>query len=296
MGDEGARPRGGGGSDRLTAAGPLRTAVALAKCSHPDAVAAVTVLCGLLASTTGRGPLGTVAVVSAVLAGQLFVGWQNDYLDRVRDAAAERGDKPLAAGRVNPRTVRAAAAVALVAAVFLSLLSGGAAAAAHYVGIAMAVLYNLGLKATPASVVPYAIAFALLPAFITLGPPIQRPPAAWAAPTGAALGAGAHFMQVLPDLDRERAEGVGGLPQLLGARASAITGAALLSLAVVLVSFGPTRQPSAPVLAATGLSVAVVAGVAAVALTRRTKLAFRLTLVAAFSLLLAYAAGPRTLV
>jgi heme O synthase-like polyprenyltransferase len=54
-------------------------------------------------------------VVLAVLAGQLFVGWSNDYLDRRLDAEAGREDKPLARGELEPRTVAIAAAVALVA-------------------------------------------------------------------------------------------------------------------------------------------------------------------------------------
>ena len=56
----------------------MRTLWALARCSHPEPVVMVTAVCGVLAILAGRA-WGTVWVVLAVLAGQLFVGWTNDY-------------------------------------------------------------------------------------------------------------------------------------------------------------------------------------------------------------------------
>src|SRR5260221_14646814 len=101
----------------------MRTIVALARSSHPEPVVAVTALSGSLALTAGRG-LGTLWVVLAVLAGQLFVGWANDYLDRSRDPAAAPPDKPLATHALTPRTVGVAALAAPAAAAPLSLPSG----------------------------------------------------------------------------------------------------------------------------------------------------------------------------
>ena len=54
-------------------------------------------------------PAGGVLLTGlAVLAGQLSIGWSNDLLDRSRDVAAGRSDKPLATGAADPRTVRRA--------------------------------------------------------------------------------------------------------------------------------------------------------------------------------------------
>src|ERR1051326_7865450 len=67
----------------------MRTLWALVRCSHPGPVVLVTAVCGALALFAGRR-WGTVWVVLAVLAGQLFVGWTNDYIDRARDRDAQR--------------------------------------------------------------------------------------------------------------------------------------------------------------------------------------------------------------
>jgi len=123
-----------------------------------------------LAGLVGRG-WGCVAVALAVLAGQLSVGWSNDWLDAARDGATRRTTKPIVAGLVSAQEVKVAALLAAFAAVPLSLLSGWRAAVVHLVAIASAWAYNAGLKATRLSPLPYVISFALLPAFVTLGPP-----------------------------------------------------------------------------------------------------------------------------
>ena len=196
---------------------------------------AVTAAAGLLALGAGRGA-GTTWVVLAVLAGQLFVGWSNDYLDRARDRAAGRKDKPVAAGEIEPRAVGVAAFAALVAAVPLSLASGVAATIVHLVGIASATAYNLGLKATVFSPVPYAISFGLVPAFVTLGLAESHWPPGWVMAAAALIGVGGHFAQARPDVEQDRAQQVLGLPQLVGARASGIMAAAFLAAAAILIA------------------------------------------------------------
>ena len=248
----------------------MGTFAALVRCSHPEPVVAVTAVTTLLALSAGRGA-GAAWVALAVLAGQLFVGWSNDYLDRERDRAAGRADKPLAQDHLEPRTVALAALVAIIAALPLSLASGVAATAAHLAAIAAATAYNLGLKATALSVAPYAFAFALLPAFVTLGLPAGRWPPAWALAAGGLIGAGAHFTQVLPDIESDRRQHLLGLPQRIGPRASAMLAAALLASAAAVIAAG-TNNP-VPLLVTTPLAVGV-------ALVRRTA-AFRLTLAAA---------------
>ena len=249
---------------------------------------AVTAVSGALALSVGRGMGGSAVTTAAVLAGQLFVGWNNDYLDRESDARAGRRDKPVATGEIRPGLVRNASWAALLAAIGLSLLSGGAAAFAHFAALAMASLYNLGLKRTPVSIVPYAVAFALLPAFITLGPPVSHPPPAWMTSAGALIGSGAHFTQVLPDIAADRLQGSRGLPQLAGGRLSPLLAAALLAVAVLVVAFGPSRTPAPPALAASAVALAAVAGSLAAAFTARPRLAFRLTLLTLPALLVAY--------
>jgi len=215
----------------------MRTVWALVRCSHPEPVVTVTAVCGVLAVLAGRG-WGTVWVVLAVLAGQLFVGWSNDYVDRHRDAEGARADKPLARREVPERTVLTAAAVAGLAAVPLSLASGIAATLVHLVGIASATAYNLGLKATVFSVVPYAVSFAMVPAFITLGLTHPHWPPAWVTVAASLTGVGGHFAQARPDVERDRRQRVLGLPQMVGDRASGLLAALFLVAGAAVIAYG----------------------------------------------------------
>ena len=249
-------------------------------------------MAGLLALAAGRG-WGALWTVAAVGAGQLAVGWSNDWLDRDRDRARGRADKPLAVGEVQPATVRNAAALALTACVPLSLVSGAASALTHFVTIGSALAYNAGLKSRPLSFLPYAVSFGLGPAVVTLGPPLHRWPHPWVMIAAALIGVGGHFAQVLTDIPSDRLEGVRGLPQLLGQRASAMAAALLLLAATLLEAVAPGPEPIS--MAALALATVGAAGIVASALTGRTNLAFRLTLGVAVIAVLALLLGGRGL-
>lgn len=212
---------------------------ALLRATHAAPTVAVTVFATVLAAAAGRGPAGTAWVAAAVLAGQCSIGWANDYVDRERDARVGRRDKPIAVGAVPARVVGAAALGAVALTVPLSFASGAAAGTAHVAAVALGWAYDLGLKATPWSVVPYAGAFGLLPMFVSLGLPGAPAGPWWWGVGGALLGAGAHFLNALPDLADDAATGVCGLPQRLGARPSLLLGAGLLGLGVAVVGVGP---------------------------------------------------------
>jgi 4-hydroxybenzoate polyprenyltransferase len=248
----------------------------------------VTLVASLLAIAAGRGLRGTLIVGAAVFCGQLSVGWSNDYLDADLDREQRRTDKPLVTGEVDRRTVGISSVVALLAAVPLSLAAGTAAAGAHFVALGSAFLYNAGFKRTPLSVLPYAVAFGLLPAFITLGPPPNHFPAVWATVAAALAGAGAHFTQALPDIAPDRASGIFGLPQMLGPELSAMMGAVLLATAAAVVALG---APSPVLNAAFGATVVLMFGTLVTALAGRLRVAFRLTLAAAAVVAIAIVLG-----
>ncbi|MFE3453139.1 UbiA family prenyltransferase [Nonomuraea sp. NPDC059194] len=211
----------------------------LAGSCHPGPVVAVTVLVTVLAVASGRDPAGCALVAAAVLTGQLSIGWCNDAVDASRDAAAGRTGKPIVAGMVNVRTVRGAAIVALALCVPLSLASGWAAGGVHLAGVGAAWAYDLGVKATVLSWLPYAVGFGALPAFVTLGLPGRPWPAWWAVLAAALLGVGAHLANVLPDIWADLAAGVRGLPQRLGPVLVSVLVPLPLLAATALLSFGP---------------------------------------------------------
>jgi len=221
------------------------SAPGLLRAAHAPPAAAVTVLVTALAAAWGRDPGGTVLVALAVLSGQLSVGWSNDVIDLRRDLAAGRLDKPLVTGVVPARVVAVAAGCSLLLCVPLSLARDPLAGAAHLAGVAAAWAYNLGVKRTVLSWLPYALGFALLPAFVTLGLPGQPRPPLWLLGAGALLGVGAHAANVLPDIDADLAAGVRGLPQRLGRRGARLLGASALAGASVLLVLGPPGAPGA---------------------------------------------------
>ncbi|MEU8260927.1 UbiA family prenyltransferase [Micromonospora sp. NPDC048999] len=216
----------------------------LVKASHPEPAAAVTVVAGLLAAGVGHRPAGVAAVVLTVLASQLAVGWSNDALDAHRDAAVGRTDKPAASGVVQRRHLAYAAVAAAVATPLVALLTGGVAAACATVGLVSALLYNWPLKSTPVSVLPYAVSFGALPAFVVLALPGAPSPPVWLVAAAACLGAGAHFANVLPDLADDARTGVHGLPHRLGPAGSRLAAAGLLFAATVILVVGPPGPPS----------------------------------------------------
>jgi protoheme IX farnesyltransferase len=239
-------------------------ALALVRACHPEPTVAVTAMVTALAVTAGRDAWGVLLVAAAVLTGQLSIGWLNDALDAGRDAAVARADKPVAAGEVSVRTVAVASAVAAAACVPLSFASGVLAGAVHLVAVAAGWAYDLGVKATRWSVVPYLVCFGLLPVFVVLGLPGAPLPPWWLPTAGALLGAGAHFANVLPDLADDAATGVRGLPHRLGARGCrAAAGLLLLAATVVLALAAPLPALLAwavPVLAALVLAAGFRAG------------------------------------
>jgi 4-hydroxybenzoate polyprenyltransferase len=215
---------------------------ALALSCHPIPSLAVTALTAGLAGLAGLPLDRGILVTSAIFTGQLSIGWSNDYIDAQRDAAVRRSDKPVASGAVAPRVAGIAAGVALVLMLALSGALGWPGGGAALVATACGWAYNLGLKATVLSWLPYAIAFGMLAAVATLSASAPRWPAPWALAAGALLGVAAHLANVLPDLGQDAATGVRGLPHRLGPKATALGGAGLLLAASAVILFGAGGQ------------------------------------------------------
>ena len=216
----------------------------LVRASHPEPAVAVTSVAGLLAWGVGHQPSGVAAVAATVLATQLAVGWANDWLDATRDTHVGRADKPLTSGDVSRRAVGAAAVLAAVATGPIALTTNPTAALWITLALLSALLYNWPLKFTAASVLPYAFSFGALPAFVVLALPGAPAPPVWLVAAGSLLGAGAHFANVLPDLDDDARTGVRGLPHRIGPAWSRLAAATLLLAATAALVFGPAGAPS----------------------------------------------------
>ena len=273
-----------------------RTAAALALSSHPGPSLAVTAVSVTLGIAVGLDPLHVATLGVAFLLGQLSVGLSNDWIDAERDRAVGRTDKPVAAGRVGIGTVRAASFATAIAAILLTLPLGWLATLAHTLFIVSAWTYNLGLKNTPVSVVPYIVSFGLLPMIATLARPTPAAAAAWALALGALLGVAAHFANVLPDFDDDARTGISGLPHRLGRAASGVVIWASLAAGAIAAFFGPAGGKTA--LQWIGLALTLLLAVAIALVLRRppTRLLFQLIIAAALvNVVLLSFSGPRLL-
>lgn len=265
----------------------------LLRATHLGPSVAVTAMAaGLVAASGGTGSR-TILVAAAVLAGQFSVGWANDYLDRGRDRAAGRGDKPIVAGEVSDGAVWIAARTALGLCAVLSLALGVIAGLVHLAAVALGWSYDLGLKGTVASPLPYAAAFGLLPVFVGLVAGGRAP--GWAVAGAALLGAGAHFTNTLPDAAHDARTGVRGLPQRWGPRVSAVVGALLLGAGGAVAGAGLHRVGALGPLGWVALAACavLVTGVLVVGWLRATRLAFTLSIGAGIAVVVLLAgAGP----
>ena len=244
--------------DHRDAARRSRVAWDLLRAGHPGPSLTGTLVASLLAWGSGYGLAGTLVVAVAILSGQLSIAWCNDAHDAEADASVGRQDKPAATGQLPVGLVWAAAVAGLVVTVPASVLAAGwLGGAAHVGAVMLAWSYNLWLHRTAWSFLPFAAAFALLPAFVTLGADPSRWPAMWSLVAFASLGVVAHLVNGLRDLDIDRKAGVGGVVTRLGAGPSRLlTLVGVLCAGVATASAtGTAPHPSAWVLPATGFAV-----------------------------------------
>jgi len=164
--------------------------------------------------------LKSFEIAIAILAGQFVVGWSNDLIDYPLDKAAARSNKPLVSGKISQSLLKKYILLAATSALVFSLLGplGIKGTAIHLLGLLSATFYNLKLKRNIFSPLPYVFSFGAMPwaVYVAAGkhPPVRIY-------LGFALFATAfHFLNVLKDLDFDIAQGVLGLPQRIGRKAS----------------------------------------------------------------------------
>jgi 4-hydroxybenzoate polyprenyltransferase len=260
--------------------------LALVVATHPLPCLAVTALVTALAISAGiHGRSALLA--GAVLCGQLSVGWSNDAIDAPLDRQAARPDKPIATGAVSRRTVAWCAGIALAADVPLSLSLGRRPGLFHLAAVGLAWSYNLGLKRTVVSPVPYAVAFGLVPVVVAAMLPGAPAPAGVLIIGGACCGVAAHFANTVGDAAEDAMTGVRGLPQRLGPARSTIIAGGFIGLAVLCVLNAAGAHPLTVTASVVDVAIALILPIA-LRLPRLRRLAFRLVIIAVAVLVVAF--------
>ena len=209
--------------------------LALIRSSHPIPCLAVSLFAAVFALGLGFSLERSLLVFFVVLLQQISVGLSNDWLDSKQDLRAGRKDKPAANGLVKVSELRTWSLVAAVLAQSSAFYFGFGAAILMFAMLAAGWAYNLGMKASWSSAIPYLVGFGLVPVFVGLSAEVPIWVEPWVVLMAALLGVSAHFANVLPDIEADKLNGVNALPHILGQRISALVIAATTLVATLLV-------------------------------------------------------------
>lgn len=184
-----------------------------------------------IAVVAGASPGRVLLLAAAMLVLQLAIGAANDWADAPADATAQPG-KPIPAGLVARRTAGVMAIVLATAGLLLAATAGILALATAAGGLAAGLAYDLRLKGTRWSWLPYAVGIPLLPAFAWAGATGELPAALGIlVPVAAIAGAGLAIANALADLEHDRAAGIDTIATALGPTRARAVGAGLMAAA-----------------------------------------------------------------
>jgi len=167
-----------------------RTSFALLRLAHPLPTMLNAVAAAALATVAGAGASAAALAALTMLGVHTCVGASNDYLDRHRDSG--RHEKPIASGELRPHAGLLLAALGLAVGLAAAAQVSLPTLALAVCGACIGVLYNVWLKRTALSWLPFALGVSIIPAFAwsTVGREIPAPVLALslaALPGGAAL-------------------------------------------------------------------------------------------------------------
>ena len=231
----------------------------LIRLTHPFPSILDGVVVALIAIVAGGGALDAVRLGLAMTALQASIGALNDVVDAPRDRGLKPG-KPIPAGVVSLDEARIVVAVATAVGLFLAAPSGLATVALGAVVLAIGYLYDVRLRGTPWSWVPFAVGIPLLPVFGWLGATGSLPSSfVLLVPAAVLTGGALAVANARADYERDVAAGVQSVATALGLGRSWAVHAALLAIVLAI---------AVATLATTDVSeVAGVAAIVAVALT-----------------------------
>ncbi len=167
---------------------------------------------------------------------QAAIGTANDILDAPADRDRKPG-KPIPVGLVGVPAARAILLLGLLGGLAFSAVSGPAVLAIAFAGTTIGFVYDVRLKGTAWSWLPFALGIPLLPVYAWLGGGGGlAPPFLILVPLAVLAGAGLALANALADIERDRSAGTTTVATTLG-RAATWRIAVLLQAVVLVVAF-----------------------------------------------------------
>jgi 4-hydroxybenzoate polyprenyltransferase len=149
---------------------------------------------------------------------QLGIGVTNDLVDAPHDAGRKPG-KPIAAGLVGRQTALRVALGLFAAGLVLGASVGPVVGLLSVVVVGIGLAYDLRLKGSAWSWLPFAVGIPILPAYGWIGATGGlAPPFIVLLPAAVAAGAALAIGNALVDVERDRASGISSVAVALGGR------------------------------------------------------------------------------
>ena len=197
---------------------------------------------------------------------QLGIGTVNDVVDAPADAGRKAG-KPIPSGLVSGRQATIAAGILFIGGTGLALSVSWAVGGLAVIVVVIGLAYDLRLKGTAWSWLPFAVGIPILPVFGWLGATGSLVPLfVVLLPAAVAAGAGLAIGNALVDVERDRSAGLSSIAIVLGPARSRVVSAGLFgAVGVAAVASAIAAERSIPIvlLLAVAALVPVAASVAA---------------------------------
>ena len=221
--------------DQCSAQSLPSTTVSLIRLLHPFPSLVVTaVTLGMAFLADSSPPFATVAMLGmGMLCYQFCIGISNDVVDAADDAMSKPW-KAIPRG-VIPRRIAVALAAGLAGAGLL--ITSGLPFGSWLIGIAglaCGLAYDVQLKRTAWSWLPFAIAFPLIPAWTFTALDRWEPLLWWVFPLGAVLGFALHLANQAPDVPKE--QHIRGVAHRLGTERAANLSLGLVGLSGMIAA------------------------------------------------------------
>ena len=182
--------------------------------------------------------LPAIALTLSVFLVSSAVGSMNDYLDVDLDRAT-KPTKPIARGDISQTTAFVVSIASAVIGVGMSFLLGFPVGSIALLVLASGLAYDVWLKGTLWSWVPYAIGIPALPVWSFLAADAFTPILLLSFPLGALISLALQLANTVPDIEGDKSFGVVGLAHRLGVQASLVVIWTCFALSIGLLALTP---------------------------------------------------------